>query len=196
MQAYENLQVVREVCAVLTKLGIVHALGGPIASSIYGIGRYTQDADVIVEPFPDKAAQLVACFGPEYVVRLSAVLHAVHNRSSFMILQTRAGFKVDVLVRKDVPFQETALWRRIPFCPPDQVGAPIDLLTAEDMILFELEYHRIWGEVPSSQQWLDILTMLKVQSGKLDEAHLDRFATDLGVSDLLTRARSEAARTA
>jgi hypothetical protein len=186
--------ILREVLAALTKHGIPYAVGGSIASSLHGIARYTQDADVTVEPFPGKEAQFVACFGPDYYVSLPAVQQAVRDRSSFNILQTRAGFKVDIFVRKDVPFEEAALRRRIPFSPPDQPGPPIDLLTAEDVILFKLQWYRLGGEV-SSQQWSDVLGVLKVQSGKLDDAHLDRFATDLGVSDLLARARREAAGT-
>src|SRR5262245_24262789 len=42
--ALQNVQSLREVIAVLTKLGIPYALGGSMASSIHGVARYTQDA--------------------------------------------------------------------------------------------------------------------------------------------------------
>ncbi|HYT91393.1 MAG TPA: hypothetical protein VEL76_21955 [Gemmataceae bacterium] len=188
----QNVEILREVLGALTKLGIPYALGGSMASSIHGIARYTQDADVTVEPFSGKEAQLVALFGSDYYVSLPAVRQAVRDRSSFNILQTRAGFKIDVFVRKDTPFEEAALARRVQFSLPEQAGPPIDLLTAEDVILFKLHWYRL-GNESSSQQWVDVLGVLKVQAGRLDEAHLDRFAAELGVGDLLARARKEAA---
>jgi hypothetical protein len=188
--AIQNIQVVREVLAILDTLGITYAVGGSIASSMHGILRYTNDADVAAEPFPGKESQLVGSFGPDYYVSLSAVEQAVRDRSSFNILNTREGFKVDIFVRPDQPFEKEAMRRRVPFVFPDQPGQPVNLLAPEDIILFKLRWYRLGGEI-SDQQWSDILGVLKVKAGQLDEAHLDRWATDLGVSDLLARARQE-----
>jgi hypothetical protein len=48
------------------------------------------------------------------------------------------------------------------------------------------------GEV-SARQWGDVLGLLRVQAGALDAAYLDHWAAELGVTDLLRRARAEAA---
>src|SRR5437879_4669252 len=99
--AMENLRVFREVVTILNSLEIPYALGGSMASSVFGIDRYTRDADITVDPFPGKEAQLAGNFGPDYYVSLSAVQEAVRNRSSFNIINTSAGFKVDVFVRSN-----------------------------------------------------------------------------------------------
>ncbi len=187
--AVQNLHVLREVLAVLDRLAIPYALGGSMASSLHGIARYTQDADLTVEPFPGKEAQLAAAFGPDYYVSRQAVEQAVRDRSSFNIINTREGFKVDVYVRKDEPFEQTALARRVPVTLPDKPDQPIALLTAEDVILFKL------GNETSDRQWGDVLGVLKVQAGRLDEAYLERWAGDLGVSDLLARASQQSTPT-
>jgi hypothetical protein len=184
------LQVVREVLDVLGKLGIPHALGGSVASSFHGIARYTQDADVTVEPFPGKETPFVAAFGPDYSVSLPAVQQAVRDRSSFNILNTREGFKVGVFVRKDSPFEQKALERRVAVALPDRPAEPVLMLTAEDILLFKFVWYRLGGEA-SDRQWSDILGVLRVQAGQLDEAYLDCWAADLDVSDLLARARQE-----
>jgi hypothetical protein len=189
--AVQNLQVVREVLAVLDNLGIPYALRGSMASSLHGIARHTRDADICVEPFPGKEAQLVAAFGPDYYVSLPTVEQAVRDRSSFNILNTREGFKVDLFVRPDEPFEQEAMRRRVPFIFPDRPGQPVSLLASEDIVLFKLRWYRLGGEV-SDQQWSDVLGVLKVRAGQLDEAYLDRWAADLQVSDLLERARQEA----
>src|SRR5262245_24399347 len=52
-----NLRVLREVIAAFDAMGIASALGGSMASSIHGISRFTQDADITVEPFAGKETQ-------------------------------------------------------------------------------------------------------------------------------------------
>src|SRR3954447_20474568 len=48
----QNLSDLREVLRVFTGLSIAYALGGSMASSVYGIDRFTRDADITAEPFP------------------------------------------------------------------------------------------------------------------------------------------------
>jgi hypothetical protein len=185
-----NLHEVRAVVTIFTNLGIPYALGGSLASSVHGIDRYTRDADITAEPFPGKETQLQAAFGPAYYVSLPAIQEAIRNRSSFNIINTSTGFKVDVFIRKDTPFEESAMQRRLVMELPDLPAQPIALQTPEDLILFKLRWYRL-GEESSTQQWNDVLGVLKVQGEKLDNPYLDRWAADLQVSDLLARARQE-----
>jgi len=177
----QNLSGLREVLAVLTRLGIPYALGGSMASSVYGVPRNTRDADVTAEPFPGKEAQLVASFGGDYYLSEQAVRQAVLFRSSFNVINTATGFKVDVFVRKDRPFEQSAMSRRVPVELPDAPGQPLVLHAPEDVILFKLAWFRLGNEA-SGQQLKDVVGVLQVQSGRLDDAYLDRWAADLGVA--------------
>jgi hypothetical protein len=76
----------------------------------------------------------------------------------------------------------------IPSTPPE----PIDVVSPEDIILHKLEWFRVGGET-SDRQWGDVLGVLRVQAGRLDDTYLDHWAADLGVADLLTTARAAAA---
>jgi hypothetical protein len=182
----------QSVIDVFRRLGIAYALGGSMASSIYGESRHTNDADVAVEPFDGKEEALVAALGPNFYVALPSVREAVARRSSFNILNTASGFKMDVFVRKDRPFEASALARRIPMEFSDAPGRPVDVLSAEDVVLFKLEWYRLGGEV-SDRQWKDIVSVLRIRGAQIDQAYLDRWAGDLGVADLLARARQESA---
>ena len=186
----QNLHDLREVLSVLTRLGIPYALGGSMASSVYGVPRNTRDGDITAEPFPGKEAQLVAAFGEDYYISEPAVRDAVRLRSSFNIINTATGFKVDVFVRKDRPFELSAMSRRLAVDLPDAPGQPVVLHTPEDVILFKLAWYRLGNQV-ADQQFKDVLGVLQVQAGRLDDAYLDRWAADLGVADLLRRAREE-----
>jgi hypothetical protein len=189
--ASENLQVIREVVAIFTSLEIPFALGGSIASSVFGIDRYTRDADITVEPFPGKESQFVNSFGIDYHLSLQAVEEANRDRSTFNIIHTSSGFKVDVFVRKNQEFEVSAMARRVRLELPDSPGQPLFFHTAEDVALFKLRWFRMGNEV-SDQQWSDILGILKVQGRRLDFDYLERWATKLGVNDLLAQARQQA----
>ena len=97
---------------------------------------------------------------------------------------------MDIFVRKDRPFELSAMSRRVPLELPDVPGQPIVLHTPEDVILFKLWWYRLGNEA-SGQQFKDVLGILQVQAGRLDDAYLDHWAADLGVADLLARVRQE-----
>jgi hypothetical protein len=191
-QPIENRHVVHDVITALDSLGIAYALGGSLASSIYGLTRLTADADITVEPFPGKEEQLANCFGPQYYVSVDAIQRAIRDRSSFNIINTYVGFKVDVFIKKERPYEESLMRRRVSFHSPDLPDRPIKLVSPEDVLLLKLEWYRKGGEV-SERQWLDVLGVLRTQAERLDMAYLDYWASDLGVSDLLELARAEAA---
>ena len=184
-------ETIREVIAALDALGIAYALGGSMASSIHGIARFTLDADLTAEPFPGKEEHFAHRFGPDYYLSVDAIRQANANRSSFNIINTNLGFKVDIFIRKERPFEQSLMSRRVRYTPPDAPGSTIQIVSAEDIILLKLEWFRLGGEV-SDRQWTDIQNVLKVQAGRLDDAYLDHWAADLGVGDLLRRARDEA----
>ncbi len=54
-----------------------------------------------------------------------------------------------------------------------------------------MNWYRKGGEV-SDRQWRDVLGVLKVQTGRLDQAYLEHWAGELGVMDLLNRALEDA----
>jgi hypothetical protein len=81
-------------------------------------------------------------------------------------------------------------WRKLDLVAQLNQTAP-----AEDTILAKLEWYRLGGEV-SERQWRDVQEMLKAQSGRLDLAYMNQWATDLKVDDLLDSALTESARSA
>lgn len=185
-----SVRELRVFLRILDRVGLPYALGGSMASSIYGIGRYTRDADITVEPFPGREAALVVAFGPDFYLSLPAIQDALRRRSSFNIINTRTGFKVDFFIRKEQDFERSAFARRVPVSMPDAPEEPVVVHSAEDVVLFKLHWYRLGNEL-ITQQWTDILGVLKVQKDQLDQSYLDRWAKELGVTDLLDRARQE-----
>lgn len=186
----DSLPNLRRFVAVLDKLGIIYALGGSMASSFYGYNRTTNDADLTVMPFAGREAAFAAEFGPDDYVSLDAIRDAHRRRASFNVILAD-GFKADLFIYKDAPFERSAMARRKNMVLPDAPDQPVSLYAAEDVILFKLRWYRL-GNESSEQQWRDVLGVVRVQGERLDQAYLDHWAADLGVADLLARIRAEA----
>jgi hypothetical protein len=91
----------------------------------------------------------------------------------------RPTFDVDIFLMEN-DFLRDVMSRRI----IDQIeGKPVQLVTAEDLILFKLLAGR-------PRDLLDIKDILFMQ-GQLDEGYMRRWAAPLGVSEQLEQALSE-----
>ena len=185
-----TLRELRDFLTIVQGMGIPYALGGSMASSIYGIDRHTRDADVTLEPFPLREAEFADSFGPAYYKDLPAICQAVQTRGSFNIINTSTGFKIDVFICKDEAFGQSAMNRRVAVSLPDKPQETIAVYSPEDIILFKLRWFRLGNEA-SDQQFKDALGVLAVQGDKLDQRYLDDWSAKLGLADLLARARRE-----
>jgi len=116
---------------------------------------------------------------------------AMSRRASINILHLLTGFKIDIFVQKNRPFDREVLARRIKTPVFGESEGEFGLITAEDTILLKLEWYRLGGEI-SDRQWNDILGVMKTQRDRLDTAYLDHWAIEIGVKDLLDRVRTQA----
>ena len=188
----EQSDVIRTAVNALDRMGLRYAIGGSIASSTYGAPRFTQDADITIEPFASRESEFAAHFGADFYVSVMAMQQANRRRSSFNLLHIPSGFKVDFFVKREVPFAEAVMKRRRVESLSLLGGQRLYLTSPEDIVLLKLEWFRLGGEV-SDRQWSDVLGVLKVQGGRLDQQYLAETAITLGVADLLERAIREAA---
>jgi hypothetical protein len=187
----EHVQAIKYVVSVLDALNIRYAIGGSLASSTHGAARYTQGADIAVEPFSGKELLFAAQFpASEYYADEQMIRDAVARRTSFNILHLLTSFKIDIFVQKDRPFDRELLARRIKAPVFGESEGEFGVITAEDSVLLKLEWYRIGGEI-SDKQWGDIIGVMKTQGDRLDAAYLDKWATEIGVKDLLDRARTQ-----
>lgn len=187
----EGLRILKEVTLRFDALGIPYVLGGSIASGVQGMPRLTQDADISVEPFPGKEHELARGFAADYYVSLPADKEAVRDQSCFNIIHTPSAFKVDVFVRKDRPFELSAMNRRklVEFA---QRGVGALYVLARRILSSTSSSGIALDKKFSDRQWSDILSVIQVQGEQLDRAYLEHWAEDLGVADLLPRAFAQA----
>ena len=180
---------IRRFVGVLQKLGIDYYIGGSIASIVYGKARTTRDVDFVLTIRPEDAPILVESLQGEFYVDRVAVERSIADRECFNALDLQTIFQVDVFTPDRSPWIEEQFRRRtMHILGVRDESVAVYLCSAEDVILNKLEWFRLGNEV-SRLQWDDALGVLAVQRGRLDDAYLDSWATQLGLAQLLSRAR-------
>jgi hypothetical protein len=189
----DALRLAADLGGVLDRLGVPYCICGSWASTLRGRPRQTLDIDLIVEMRDQHIAPLCAALTPRYYVSAEAVREAVEARRAFNVIDPDTGMKADCFVRGDAPFDLEEFARRRMRVINEAVGLEFPVKSPEDSVLRKLQWFRDGGGT-SDQQWRDVLGVLAVNAGELDERYLDRWAAELSVSDLLARARDEASR--
>lgn len=165
-----------QMAQFLESAGIPYMVAGSHASGHHGIPRSTLDVDIVIDPTPEQLAVLLASFPDDYYVSPTAAQQALGCRSMFNVIHSAAGWKADLIVCKNRPFDREEFRRRV---AEPLFGRPVPLATAEDIILAKLEWHRI---TPSDRQWQDAFNVAVVQWPNLDRVYLRHWAAELGIA--------------
>jgi predicted nucleotidyltransferase len=185
-------QFLIHVAELLERLGVPYHVGGSVASSAHGMYRASADIDFVIDPTSEQLEAMALALEPEFYVSRSAMAEALADRSTFNAIHDQTSFKIDFFIKGTSPFDAEELRRSIRQAVGDELGHEVLLKSPEDTVLRKLEWYRRGGEV-SDRQWQDVLSVLAAARGQLDEAHLERWSQELGISDLLDRARREVA---
>ena len=186
-----DLEVLKSFTDILESLGITYVIGGSIASSIYGKVRFTQDADITVESFEDKADEFLRLVSSDFYISSDAMQKALSQKGSFNVVHLESAFKIDVFIQKNTEFERQLLSRRNFMKLSDRFEKAFSIVSPEDIIMLKLRWYR-QTDCTSEKQWQDILSVLEVQKDKLDFEYLKKWASILRIDQLLARAISDA----
>ncbi len=183
--------VLEPVIRLLDTCGIDYYIGGSLASMAYGEPRTTMDVDLVAALKESDAATIHSELREDFYIDVGQIRDAIQRRSCFNLVSLSTSFKVDIFVRQERPYSLNEFTRRVRI----KVGADPDLFgwfaSAENILLNKLEWYRLGGET-SDRQWRDVVGILKVQLDSLEQAYLSEWARELGVADLLERAKTDA----
>jgi hypothetical protein len=163
-------------------------IGGSQASMYYGEPRLTRDIDVVVELRSEHLSEFLSGFpAGEFYADEPAAREAIRAAHQFNIIHPTSGFKIDVYVNPDTPYDRARLARRqrLPLVP----GVDAWFARPEDVILYKLLYHQ---QVESGVHLRDVLGIIRVSGPELDEAYIRHWADQLGVRGLWDRVRKQA----
>ena len=100
--------LLRRVVQVFERLEIPYLVTGSVASMAYGEPRLTNDIDVVAGVREDHIPGLLAAFpSEEFYISREMIQDAIRRRSQFNIIHPASGFKVDVIIRRETPFDRS-----------------------------------------------------------------------------------------
>ena len=184
--ALDNLEkFFARVIEGLQQAGVDYMVVGSFASTYHGMPRTTRDLDVVCQLDATALADLLARFPAEdgFYVSQEAAAEAVRRRGMFNIVHAASGWKVDIIVKKSRSFSQREFARRLAVRLLDQT---VFVASAEDTILTKLE----WARTSLSERQLrDVSEILDVQGEALDQEYLASGLAELGLEDVMARAR-------
>ena len=107
---------------------------------------------------------------------------AIAQRGMFNIIHYDHVMKVDFIVQKDTPYRREEFARRF---AAEIDGVTLWLVTAEDLLLSKL----VWAAESRSEIQLQDVRNLIRSVAHLDWTYIERWATELTVSELLREVR-------
>lgn len=189
--ADDPIGIALRVAAAIESAGGTYFVGGSVASSLHGDPRSTNDIDVVVSLPLGQIDAFIGALGPDFELDRDML------RDALRLARCANGFYLPVLTKIDLfglgaePFDEIEFARRAPVVVGRE-GETLFVKSPEDSVLRKLLWYRDGGSV-SEKQWRDIVSILRVNAGTLDDSYLALWAARLRCPDLLASARAAAA---
>ncbi|MHC4126317.1 MAG: hypothetical protein ACYSRR_07705 [Planctomycetota bacterium] len=190
MNDTHEILILQKLTDILDEFNITYAIGGSIATSIYGTVRFTQDADITVQPFASAADKLYQKLTDNFYISKDAMQQALDSYTSFNIIHLETAFKIDIFIQQDTEFDKQLLSRSKKLKLSDSLKKTFNFISPEDIILIKLRWFTQTG-CASDRQWSDVLGVLAVQGNSLDFEYLKTWSKKLQLSDLLQKAITE-----
>lgn len=159
-------------------------LTGSYGCSAYGMGRASQDIDLVIAAGGTQIKKLLEQLSQNsFYAESNAALEACRRKSMFNAIDNITVIKVDFIFRKDRNFSQEEFRRRKTALVQ---GVQLSVATAEDIVISKLEWAKI-GE--SGRQIEDVVGILKIQGTNLDRPYIEKWVQELDLCDQWERAR-------
>lgn len=171
---------------LLDELGLEYAVGGSVASSMFGEPRSTLDIDIALRGTETALAELVRRAAVDFYVPVNAAEYAIANQDSFNLHHTESGMKVDIFILGDGPLDRRQIDRRTKV---SLNAGDLWVTSPEEIILRKLWWFQLTGS-SSERQWRDVVGLLRVTD--VDLAEVMSVADEINLGELVARAIDEA----
>jgi hypothetical protein len=175
------MNVNRDVLDRLERLGITYYITGSWALAAYAEPRTTRDLDIVVNLDRDRYETIIRpAFEDVYLVNDPIEFD---GRAMGGLIHRTEIARVDLIFGRRDAWARSAMDRRRPMDHPGLGGTWV--IAPEDLILAKLEWSM---GTPSELQLRDCRSIIRVEAG-LDWEYLARYASVLGITDLLETVR-------
>lgn len=173
-------ELLQRIVEVFERLQIPYLVTGSVAAMAYGEPRLTNDIDIVAAIEEKNVSDLVASFpSDEFYISEERIREAIRRQGQFNIIHPASGLKVDVMIKKDTPFDSSRFGRIRRIFPSERYQA--DFASPEDVIIKKMEFYKDGG---SEKHLRDITGILKISSEKIDRDYISGWAGRLGLTDI------------
>lgn len=176
----EQTDFLKLAVTVLDRLQIPYMLVGSYACSVWGVARFTQDIDIVVDLPASLIPELCHAFpAPEFYVSEAAAREALRYRKQFNVIHPASANKIDFMMARSDEWgrQQMSRWRSMPLEPDFLVRTA----SPEDVIISKMWYYLEGG---SDKHLGDSAGILARQGSGIDREFIQNWAQQLGLTEI------------
>jgi len=173
-------ELLAKVVAVFEQLEIQYLVTGSVAAMAYGEPRLTNDIDIVAGIQAIHIRGLLESFPmDEYYLDEDMIREAINRFSQFNIIHPASGLKVDIMIKKETPFDQSRFSRIKRIHPAADYAA--NFAAPEDIIIKKMEYYHEGG---SDKHLRDITGMLEISGEIIDLSYIHDWSDRLGLLEI------------
>ena len=153
-------------------------ISGPLGNTFYGEPRSTSGIDIVIEPSAVQLEQFLKLISDLRYVNPQSANESLARRSMSNLVDYLAGWKADLIIRKNRPCSRTEFTVRR---RAELLGVAACVAAAEDVILSKLEWAKAGDSERPPRDAVDVLNRL---GDGLDLPCLRHCAREPGVDEL------------
>ena len=178
----EQLEVIKWLVNKLEKAAINYLITGSMASSYYGIPRFTHDIDTVVTIGKKDVDKIVQLFEDDGYISKEGILEALTGSGMFNFIHSETGLKVDFWINRGDSFTKSCFIRarRVEIT----TGFWAVMASPEDVLLHKVYWNRL---MTSERQIRDAQGIIAVQASGLDVQYIKKWAKEMNIEeDIIT----------
>ncbi len=174
----EQLEVLKLLVSKLEKLSAHYFITGSIASSYYGIPRFTHDIDVVLTIGKKDVDEIIRLFKHDGYISREGILEALSGSGMFNFIHSKTGLKIDFWVNRGDPFTKSCFHRARKAEVTEGFWA--FMASPEDVLLHKVYWSHL---MPSERQIRDAQGIVAVQGSRLDVQYIEEWAKEMGIEE-------------
>lgn len=173
-------ELLKKIVEVFEHLQVPYLVTGAVASIAYGEPRLTNDIDLVADLKDRHVSGLIEAFpSDEFYISEEMVREAIRQHGQFNIIHPSSGLKVDVIIKKNSPYDNSRFERVRRVYPAESYQA--NFAAPEDVIIKKMEYYKEGG---SEKHLRDIAGILKISGEMVDRAYIVEWAKRLDLVEI------------
>jgi len=178
----EELEVLKVVTERLNRTNIPYMVSGSMAANYYTVPRMTRDIDIVVELKETNVDKFVDLFAGNFYINKEMIKKEVRRQGMFNLIHTQFVVKIDFIVKKSSPYQDTAFSRKREVLVNSN---PMWFVSPEDLVVSKLN----WAKDSHSEiQLRDVRNLLETVDN-LDLKYIDKWISQLGLGQVYKEAK-------